>query len=86
MGSLLLGPLFDKIGRKPMIAGTYFLSAILLALTGVMFVAGSLTAVTQTLCWSIIFFVSSASSSAAYLTISEIFPLESTLPSLVLKS
>jgi MFS family permease len=77
MGSVLLGPLFDRVGRKPMIAGTYIISALLLAGTGLLFVQESLTAVTQTACWSVIFFVSSASSSAAYLTISEIFPLES---------
>lgn len=77
LGSITLGPLFDKIGRKPMISSTYFISAVLLAITGFLFVYEKLNAYTQTLCWSIIFFVSSASSSSAYLTISEIFPLHS---------
>lgn len=80
LGSLCLGPLFDVIGRKPMIASTYTTSAMLLGLTGYLFVAEKLTAVTQTICWAVIFFVSSASSSSAYLTISEIFPLESKSP------
>lgn len=79
LGSIMLSPLFDKIGRKPMISSTYFISAVLLAITGFLFVYEKLNAYTQTLCWSIIFFVSSASSSSAYLTISEIFPLQSKL-------
>jgi MFS family permease len=75
-GPLTIGRLFDTIGRKQMIAGTYILSGALLALTAWMFDQGMLTAVTQTICWCIIFFFASAGASAAYLTVSEIFPLE----------
>jgi MFS family permease len=74
LGALLLSPLFDTVGRVRMIAGTYIVSGILLAITGV--ILGSLTAVTLTLCGAIIFFFASAGASSAYLTVSEIFPLE----------
>ncbi len=74
LGALLLSPLFDTVGRVRMITGTYVLSGVLLAITGVML--GGLTAVTLTLMGSIIFFFASAGASAAYLTASEIFPLE----------
>jgi MFS family permease len=76
LGPLLLGHLFDTIGRKQMITLTYGLAGILLALTGWLFYAGLLTAQTQTLAWTIIFFIASAAASSAYLTVSEIFPLE----------
>jgi len=76
LGPLLLGHLFDTIGRKQMISLTYALAGILLALTGWLFHAGFLTAQTQTLAWTIIFFVASSAASSAYLTVSEIFPLE----------
>ena len=76
LGPILLGHLFDTIGRKRMIATTYGLAGILLAVTGWLFRAGLLTAQTQTIAWSIIFFVASAAASSAYLTVSEIFPLE----------
>jgi MFS family permease len=76
IGPFLLGHLFDTIGRKPMITITYGLAGILLALTGWLFHAGLLTAQTQTLAWTIIFFIASAAASSAYLTVSEIFPLE----------
>jgi predicted MFS family arabinose efflux permease len=76
LGPLLLGHLFDTIGRKKMITATYGLAGILLALTGWLFHAGVLTAYTQTLAWTIIFFIASAAASSAYLTVSEIFPLE----------
>jgi MFS family permease len=76
LGPLLLGHLFDTIGRKRMITLTYGLAGILLALSGWLFHAGVLTAQTQTLAWTIIFFVASAAASSAYLTVSEIFPLE----------
>jgi len=76
LGPLLLGHLFDTIGRKKMIAATYGLAGILLALTGLLFHAGLLTAQTQTVAWTIIFFIASAAASSAYLTVSEIFPLE----------
>ena len=76
LGPLLLGHLFDTIGRKQMIAATYGAAGILLALTGWLFHAGLLTAQTQTLAWTFIFFIASAAASSAYLTVSEIFPLE----------
>jgi MFS family permease len=76
LGPLLLGHLFDTIGRRKMITATYALSGLLLALTGWLFHAEMLTAQTQTVAWMIIFFVASAAASSAYLTVSEIFPLE----------
>jgi MFS family permease len=76
LGPLLLGHLFDTIGRKKMITATYGLAGILLAVTGWLFHAGLLTAYTQTLAWTVIFFIASAAASSAYLTVSEIFPLE----------
>jgi MFS family permease len=76
LGPLTIGRLFDTIGRRKMIAGTYLLSGILLIITAQLFKAGALNAVTQTLCWSVIFFFASAGASAGYLTVSEIFPLE----------
>jgi Arabinose efflux permease len=75
-GPLVLGHLFDTIGRKQMIAATYGIAGILLALTAWLFRAGVLTAQTQTIAWTIIFFIASAAASSAYLTVSEIFPLE----------
>ncbi len=76
LGPLLLGRFFDSVGRRKMIAGTYLISGVLLAITGYLFVQGVLTATTQTICWSVIFFFASAGASSAYLTVSEIFPLE----------
>jgi MFS family permease len=76
LGPLLLGRLFDTVGRRPMIAVTYALSGILLALTGALFAAEILSATQQTLAWTIIFFFASAAASSAYLTVSENFPLE----------
>jgi MFS family permease len=75
-GPLTIGHLFDTIGRKKMIAGTYILSGLLLAVTAVLFQAGVLNAVTQTIAWCVIFYFASAGASAAYLTVSEIFPQE----------
>jgi MFS family permease len=75
-GPVVLGPLFDKIGRKPMIAATYGISGLLLAITVIPFVRGSLDARSLDICFSIIFFVASSAASAAFLTVSEIFPLE----------
>ena len=75
-GPLLLGHLFDTIGRRTMIMTTYCGSAILLAIAGFLFYAGVLNAVTQTIFWCVIFFFASAGASSAYLTVSEIFPLE----------
>lgn len=76
MGPLLLGHLFDTVGRKKMIAGTYGLAGLLLLGVAVLFGAGLLSPWTQTACWIVIFFVASAAASSAYLTASEIFPLE----------
>jgi MFS family permease len=76
LGPLLLGHFFDVIGRRAMIALTYIGSGLLLALTGWLFVRGVFDATTITLAWSIVFFFASAGASAAYLTVSEIFPLE----------
>ncbi|HEY1939574.1 MAG TPA: MFS transporter [Candidatus Angelobacter sp.] len=76
VGPLLLGRLFDTVGRRTMITVTYALSGILLALSGWLFQHGLLTAQTQALAWTVIFFVASAAASSAYLTVSEIFPLE----------
>ena len=75
-GPLLLGPLFDTVGRKTMIATTYALSGVLLAITAWLFARGLLDARTQTIAWTIIFFFASAAASSAYLTVSEVFPLE----------
>jgi MFS family permease len=76
LGPILLGRLFDTIGRRQMIAFTYLMSGLLLALTGWLFAQGMLTAREQTLAWSVIFFFASAAASSAYLTVSETFPLE----------
>lgn len=76
LGPLVLGRLFDTVGRKPMIAGTYILSGLLLLATGLLFRAGVLDATTQTVAWCVVFFFASAGASAAYLTVSEIFPME----------
>ncbi len=76
LGPLLLGPLFDTLGRRQMITATYAISGVLLAVTGWMFHAGHLDATTQTAMWSVVFFFASAAASAAYLTVGECFPLE----------
>ena len=76
LGPLVLGRLFDTLGRRLMITATYALSGILMALTGWLFALGVLDAVQQTLAWTVIFFVASAAASSAYLTVGESFPLE----------
>ena len=76
LGPLTLGHLFDTVGRKPMIAGTYITAGALLVITAFLFKAGSLNATTQTICWAVVFFFASAGASAGYLTASEVFPLE----------
>ncbi len=76
LGPLLLGPLFDRLGRRVMIAATYALSGVALLLTGIGFAMEWLDAATQTLAWSVVFFLASAAASSAYLTVSEVFPLE----------
>jgi len=75
-GPLVLGRLFDTVGRKPMIAGTYLLSGVLLAITAILFKGHNLTAASLIAALTIIFFFASAGVSAAYLTVSEIFPME----------
>ena len=76
LGPLLLGRLFDSVGRRAMIAFTYATSGALLILTGIAFAQGALDATTHTLMWSIAFFFASAAASSGYLTVSEVFPLE----------
>jgi MFS family permease len=76
LGPIALSRLFDTVGRRPMIALSYAAAGILLAITGVLFAAGSLTAATQTVLWCGVFFVASAAASSAYLTVSELFPVE----------
>lgn len=73
-GALILGPLFDKVGRKIMISATYIVSGVILAIAGLLL--GNLTAVTLTIFGMVAFFVASAGASSAYLTASEIFPME----------
>jgi MFS family permease len=75
-GPMLLGRLFDTVGRKAMIAGTYAMSGLLLILLAVLFVGDDVDAVGQTIGWSVIFFFASAAASSAYLTVAESFPLE----------
>lgn len=76
LGPLLLGKLFDTVGRRRMIASTYLLSGLLLFGTAWLFGRGSLSAVTLTTCWCVALFFASAGASSAYLTVSEIFPME----------
>ena len=76
LGPLLLGRLFDSVGRRPMITLCYVLSGVLLIGTGLLFNAQVLSATTLTACWVVVFFFASAGASAAYLTGSEIFPME----------
>ncbi|MGE3263406.1 MAG: MFS transporter [Bacteriovoracia bacterium] len=76
LGPMALGHLFDSLGRRAMIAGTYFFSGILLFLTGYSFAQGWLSAETQTALWCVVFFVASAAASSAYLTVSELFPVD----------
>jgi MFS family permease len=76
LGPLVLGRLFDTVGRKPMIAFTFGISGVLLAITGYLFVLEVLSATTQTIAWTVIFFFASSAASSAYLTVSETFPLE----------
>jgi MFS family permease len=75
-GPLLLGRLFDVIGRRVMISGTYVLSGVLLAISGYLFQQDILNVTQQTVAWMVIFFFASAAASSAYLTVAETFPLE----------
>ena len=76
LGPIVLGPFFDTVGRRRMIMLSYGLAGVLLLATGWLFAVGALSAVTQTAAWCVIFFFASAAASAAYLTASEVFPLE----------
>jgi MFS family permease len=76
VGPLLLGRLFDRVGRRRMIAATYVVSGALITLTGLGLVRGWYDATTQTAMWCAVFFVASAAASSAYLTVSELFPVE----------
>lgn len=76
LGPLLLGKLFDTVGRKIMISSTYLLSGVLLFVTAWLFGRGSLDDVTLTACWCVVLFFASAGASSAYLTVSEVFPME----------
>jgi MFS family permease len=76
LGPMLLGHLFDTLGRRVMISLTYGVSGVLLAITGYAMAQGWLTATTQTMLWCAVFFVASAAASSAYLTVSELFPVE----------
>ena len=76
LGPLVLGRLFDTIGRRPMIIATYTISAIVLAASGYLFQIEMLSPTTQTILWALAFFFASSAASSAYLTVSEIFPVE----------
>lgn len=76
LGPLLLGKLFDTLGRRVMISSTYLLSGLLLFVTAWLFDQGALNAVTMTACWCVVLFFASAGASSAYLTVSEVFPME----------
>jgi MFS family permease len=76
LGPIVLGRLFDTIGRVPMIAFTYAISGVLLAGSGYLFAIGAMSPQAQTAAWMVIFFFASAAASSAYLTVSETFPLE----------
>ena len=76
LGPLILGPLFNSVGRKPMIAFTYAVSGVLLAISGWLFAHDQLSATQQTIAWALIFFFASPAAGSAYLTVSEVFPVE----------
>jgi MFS family permease len=76
LGPWVLGPLFDTVGRKAMISMSYLVSGAVLLVTAWLFDQHALSAVTLTVCWSVCFFFASCGASAAYLTVSEIFPME----------
>jgi MFS family permease len=76
LGPLTIGRLFDTIGRRKMISGTYIVAGVLLVITAQLFKSGAFNATTQTIAWAVIFFFASAGASAGYLTVSEVFPLE----------
>ena len=75
-GPMILGRLFDTVGRRTMITATYATAGLLMIATGLLFVGADLSATGQTAAWTTIFFFASAAASSAYLTVSECFPLE----------
>ena len=75
-GPILLGPLFDSLGRKRMVSGTYCMCAVLLFFSSLLFLGGHLTTVAQIAWWTATFFFASTAASSAYLTVSEVFPQE----------
>jgi MFS family permease len=76
IGPLVLGPLFDKVGRRAMLTLTHLAAGSVLVVTSILFQQGALSAVSLTVLWCVVFFFASAAASAAYLTVSEVFPLE----------
>jgi len=76
LGPLVLGRLFDSVGRRRMIAGSYGVAGLALLATGYLFSRDAITGTQLALLWSATFFVASAAASSAYLTVSEIFPVE----------
>jgi MFS family permease len=76
LGPILLGPLFDKVGRRPMLTLTHLAAGSVLLVTAILFQQKALSAVSLTVLWCVVFFFASAAASAAYLTVSEVFPLE----------
>ncbi len=76
LGPVILGRLFDTWGRRPMLTLTYAISGVLLAITGWLFAQDLVSAAMLTVAWMVIFFFASSAASAAYLTVSETFPLE----------
>lgn len=76
LGAFFLGKLFDTVGRRTMVTASYVVSGVLLIGTGLLFRADLLDAWTLTACWCAVFFFASAGASSAYLTVSEIFPME----------
>jgi len=76
LGPLLLGRFFDTVGRRVMISSTYILAGVGLAVVGLLFQRNAVSATELTIGWSVIFFFASAGASAAYLTVSEVFPME----------
>jgi MFS family permease len=76
LGPLLLGRLFDTVGRRTMISATYGISGLLLLATALLFAHGVIGLIGQTVAWSVVFFFASAAASSAYLTVGESFPIE----------
>src|SRR6202012_2010253 len=71
LGPLTIGRLFDTLGRKKMIAGTYIIAGVLLGISAILFKQGGLNPTPQTIAWAGIFFFASAGARAGFLTASE---------------